>query len=66
MVFNDDSTGFAKQLYDIATSTMPESLLSLSLISLAIGIIMYFFYYQFTKLAEIAEEIENSEKFKEN
>jgi len=65
MAFNDDSTGFANQLYNVATSTIPESLLSLSLISLAIGFIMYFLYYQFAKLAEIAEEIENSEEFKE-
>jgi len=49
----------------LATSTIPESLLSLSLISLAIGFSICLLYYQFVKLAEIAEEIENSEEFKE-
>jgi len=63
--FNDGSTGFAKQLYDISVSTVPESLLSLSLISLAIGVIMYFFSCQFAKLEKIAEEIENNDEFKE-
>jgi len=46
---------------DFSDSTIPESLLSLSLICFAIAVISYFFYCQFAKLAEIVDEIEKGE-----
>lgn len=64
IIFSESNTGFTKQLYDISKSTVPESLLSLSLISLAASVIMYFFSWQFAKLEQIAEEIEKGKKFK--
>lgn len=61
-ILNEDSTGLYKQMYDISLSTIPETILSLSLLSLAVSAIMYFFYLQFKKLSEIAEEIEKEER----
>ena len=65
LVLDDSSAGLLKELYDTASSTVPESLLSLAIISIAVGVIMYFFYCQFAKLEQIAEEIEKGEEFKE-
>ena len=64
LVLDDSAAGFSGQLYDASVSTMPESLLSLAIISIAIGVIMYFFYCQFAKLEQIADEIEKGEGFK--
>lgn len=50
----------------IITENISGIILSLSILFLGVGIIAYFFYCQFAKLAEIAEEIEgegNSENF---
>jgi len=60
------STGIAKNLYEISISTIPETILSFSLIFFAAGFISYFFYRQFVKLAEIAEEIEKSDNIKDD
>jgi hypothetical protein len=54
-------TGFLRDLYYHSNSPQAEATLALGVISLAVGVIFYFFHCQFTKLAEIAEEIENEE-----
>jgi len=60
---SSESTGFIKQLFDISQSTVPESFLSLSLILIFAGIVLYLFGRQFAKLAKISDEIENSEEY---
>ncbi len=65
LIFNH-SEGIIKIFYDLSTSTIPETVLSFSLIFFAAGFISYFFYRQFVKLAEIAEEIEGDEEYKDN
>ena len=60
------SEGIIKIFYDLSTSTIPETVLSFSLIFFAAGFISYFFYRQFVKLAEIAEEIEKSDNIKDD
>ena len=59
------SEGIIKIFYDLSTSTIPETVLSFSLIFFAAGFISYFFYRQFVKLAEIAEEIEKGDEYKD-
>jgi len=54
-----ESTGFLQAIYEYSNSAQAESIIALGVISLAVGIIFYFFHCQFAKLAEIAEEIEN-------
>ena len=58
------NSGIIKQLNDISKTSTPESILAFSLIFFTVGIILYFFNYQFAKLAKIADEIENEEGFK--
>jgi hypothetical protein len=48
---------------EIDYSGTANSVFSLSIIFLAFAVILYFFKRQFGKLAEIAEEIENSAEF---
>jgi amino acid transporter len=63
---NQESTGWVKALYDFSQSSKSESIIAFAIILLALGVILYFFHYQFGKLAEIAEEVENSEEYEEN
>lgn len=65
IAFNYPS-GVIKLFYDISNSTIPETVLSFSLLFFAAGFISYFFYRQFVKLAKIAEKIEKNEEFKDN
>jgi hypothetical protein len=60
-IAGENSTGVLKQIYDFSQSTSPNSILAISIILFAIGVILYFFHCQFAKLASIAEEIEKSE-----
>jgi len=62
IIFDDGTTDFGKNLYDISISTIPESILAFSLIFIAVGIILYFFECQFAKLKRISEEIEKDEE----
>jgi hypothetical protein len=55
------NSGPIKTLYDISITSIPESILSFSIIFIAVGIILYFFNCQFAKLAKIADEIENED-----
>ena len=65
LVLDDSATGFYGQLYDTAVSTVPESLLAGAIICFAISALMYFFYYQFAKLEEIADCIEEGKDIAE-
>lgn len=62
LFIEENSLGLAKQIYDFSQSSYPNSILSISIIILAIAVIFYFFYSQFVKLAKIADEIENEEE----
>ena len=62
VVLTSDSSGFSLELYNISTSTVPDSLGAFATIFIGVGIILYFFQCQFAKLAAIADEIENSEE----
>jgi hypothetical protein len=46
----------------ILETKFSEILLSLSILVISFGVIIYFFNYQFNKLATIAEEIEDEDK----
>ena len=61
----EESTGWVKALYDFSQSSKSEAIIAFAIILLAVGIILYFFHYQFSKLAKIAEEIENSDECEE-
>ena len=61
MIFTDKSSGF----YSISVSSIPGSLLAISLILFFVSIVLYFFEYQFSKLEKICEEVENGEFFEE-
>lgn len=63
LVINSESDGFLKQLYNISQSTVPVSIVSLAVILIFFGIILYLFSCQLAKLEKIADEIENSEEF---
>lgn len=63
LVINSESSGIFKQLYDISQSTVPLSIVSLAIILIFFGIILYLFSCQLAKLEKIAEDIENSEEF---
>jgi len=60
-IAGNNSTGFLKQIYDFSQTSAPNSILAISLILLAVGVILYFFHCQFAKLARIADEIEKSD-----
>jgi TRAP-type C4-dicarboxylate transport system permease small subunit len=57
-LIGDGSSGILDQIYNVSTTTIPNSILAFSIIFFAVGIILYFFYCQFAKLAKIADEIE--------
>jgi hypothetical protein len=61
LIFGENSTGVFKQIYDFSQTTVPNSILAISIILFAIGVILYFFHCQFAKLARIADEIEKSD-----
>jgi len=63
ILVSKESTGFLKQLFDISQSIIPESFVSLSLILIFAGVVLYLFGKQLAKLAKISDEIENSEEY---
>jgi hypothetical protein len=64
-LIGEGNSGILGQIYDLSISTIPYSILSFSIIFLAIGVIFYFFYCQFAKLAKIADEIEKVDESNE-
>jgi ABC-type spermidine/putrescine transport system permease subunit II len=57
----EGSEGILNQIYELSQSTIPDSMIALSIILIFIGIVLYFFNCQFSKLEKIEEEIENGE-----
>ncbi len=57
-----ENIGFLNYFYNISTSQFPEIILSISILLLSFGLILYFLNLQFLKLSKIANEIENKEK----
>ena len=57
-IIGEGSSDILQQIYDLAQTTIPDSILALSIIFFAVGFILYFFHCQFAKLAKIADEIE--------
>jgi hypothetical protein len=66
IVISKESTGLIRQLYDLSQSGVPDSIIAISIIFLAVGFILYYFHCQFAKLSKIADEIEKSEEFKKS
>ena len=64
-LIGEESSGVLQQIYDFSQTTYPNSILAFSIIFLAAGFILYFFHYQFAKLAKIADEIEKGEDFED-
>jgi len=64
-LIGEGSSGILNQIYDFSKTTTPSSILAFSIIFFAIGVILYFFYCQFAKLAKIADEIEKLEESKD-
>ena len=60
-----NSTGLLKNIYDFSQTSQSDTILAFSILLFALGVILYFFHYQFGKLAKIAEEIENNEEYEE-
>jgi len=58
------SSGIVQQINDFSQTTAPDSILAFAIIFLAVGFILFFFHYQFGKLAKIADEIEKGEDIK--
>jgi len=49
------------QIYEFSQTTYPNTILAFAIILFGVSAILYFFHYQFSKLAKIADEIENEE-----
>ena len=47
------------EFYELSNSTVPGTVISISIILFAVSVIMYFFDYQFSKLEKIIEEVES-------
>jgi len=60
-----ESAGWIQNIYNFSQSSRADSIIAFSVILLAVGVILYFFHYQFSKLAKIAEEIENGKEIEE-
>jgi hypothetical protein len=59
-----DYSGLLKYFYDLSISNFPGIIISISILLISFGIILYFFNRQFSKLAEIAEEIDHGKNEK--
>lgn len=60
-IIGEGSSGILQQIYEFSQTNHPTSILAISMIIIAVGIIFYFFNCQFAKLAKIADEIENED-----
>ena len=63
IIVGKDSSGFLKSLYDLSIGSAPESLAALGVVIVFFSLVLFFFSHQFSKLADIADEIENSEEY---
>ena len=64
-VVSSSDNGVMNSLLQFSQTHHPDTIFSFSIICLAFGIIFNFFHRQFSKLADIAEEIENCENIEE-
>lgn len=60
-LLNNVEHGFIDSFYSFLVSGRLEVIAAFSVLLLAAGIIFYFFKVQFTKLADIAKDVENGE-----
>jgi hypothetical protein len=60
-IIGEKNSGILNDIYNFAQTKYLESILAFSIIFIAVGFILYFFYSQFEKLAKIADDIENEE-----
>jgi hypothetical protein len=65
LFLSENSSGFFNSIYYVSQSNYSGSIIALSILFLSIGIILYFFHRQFSKLAKIAKEIENESEIKD-
>ncbi len=65
IIAGEGSSGIVQQINDYSRTTYPDSILAFAIILFAVGFILYFFHYQFGKLAKIADEIEKGEDFED-
>jgi uncharacterized membrane protein len=61
LVIGGGGSSVVGQIYEFSQTTYPNTILAFSIILLGVSAILYFFHYQFAKLAKIADEIENEE-----
>ena len=59
---NIKNSGLIKYFYNLSLTDFPGLIISFSILSISFGLILYFFNYQFSKLAKIADEIEKENK----
>jgi hypothetical protein len=71
-LLGEGNSGILQQIYYFSQTKIPNSettypnlILAFSIILLAVGVILYFFYCQFAKLAKIADEIEKGEEIED-
>lgn len=58
-IIGSGGSSLVGQIYEFSQTTYPNTILAFSIILLGVSAILYFFHYQFAKLAKIADEIEN-------
>lgn len=61
----ENSTGIIKEIRVFSQTSQAEAFAAFALLFFALGAILLFFKHQFCKLARIAEEVENSDEYKE-
>ena len=66
LFLSENSSGFFYSIYDFSQSNNSGSIIAFSILFLSIGAILYFFHRQFSKLAKIANEIENESEIKDS
>jgi len=60
-IIGSGGSSIVGQIYEFSQTTYPNTILAFSIIFLGASAVLYFFHYQFAKLAKIADEIENEE-----
>ena len=63
-IFSINNIDLLKYFYDLSSTKFPGIIISFSILLISFGFILYFFNYQFSKLARIADEIEHDNEQK--
>jgi amino acid transporter len=61
LLFSETDVDIFKYLYELSQSSIADSIIAFSIVFIGLGIILYFFFCQFKKLAKIADELEKEE-----